>query len=119
MRTRTIQIGEKEYSLCCGLCALADIQKKYDSFDAFVKSMLGEDGKDPDIGTIIYTLKLFTVAGVKAAGKGDVVTDEDLQSITDPYGIASELYQTYIESMVPDYPEAQNQEKTTEMETEA
>lgn len=117
MRIREIKVGDKTYPACCGLYALADIQKKYGKLDTFTNKILGKKGEDPDLDAVMYALKRFTEAGAKASGEGKGVTDADLETVTEPYALIAELYGIYIESMVPESPEVQNQTKR-EMENQ-
>lgn len=104
MRIFDVTIGGKKYKACCGLRALAVLQKEYGNLQEFEKRLLGKADTEsekatlyPDVNTVINTCKLFLEQG-NAAVKGEL-TEEQIESVLafadDLYGIATQVYEIY------------------------
>ena len=133
MRLFDLEIDGEKYKACCGLRALAILQKRYGNLSDFENKIapkandhdiddeshdedLDDDtpGKsDIDIQAVIDTAILFIKEGALATGIECPSTDA-IYSASDPYGIAAQLFIIYVESLIQDN---EDDEKNVENQT--
>ena len=118
MRIFDLVIDGKAYKACCGLHALAELQKRYGTLTQFEGNLTGRreaeekggGGIVPDVDTVIYVAKLFLRAGNDAAG--GPLSEEEIERIVhssgDMFGTVGQLYRIYAASM---YAEDQEEEE--------
>lgn len=123
MRIFNLSIDEKTYSACCGIRALAQLQKKYGSLKEFENKIFSrsedteksEDYLDEiDYQALLDTTMLFLEEGAEATGK-KAPDKKIVYAVSNPAKLATEIFTTYAGSM---FPENENDEKNSESQTE-
>lgn len=123
MRIFNLSIDEKTYPACCGIRALAQLQKKYGSLKEFENKIFSrsedteksEDYLDEiDYQALLDTTMLFLEEGAEATGK-KAPDKKIVYAVSNPAKLATEIFTTYAGSM---FPENENDEKNLESQTE-
>lgn len=123
MRIFDLSIDEKTYPACCGIRALAQLQKKYGSLKEFENKIFSrsedteksEDYLDEiDYQALLDTTMLFLEEGAEATGK-KAPDKKIVYAVSNPAKLATEIFTTYAGSM---FPENENDEKNSESQTE-
>ena len=123
MRIFNLSIDEKTYPACCGIRALAQLQKKYGSLKEFENKIFSrsedteksEDYLDEiDYQALLDTTTLFLEEGAEATGK-KAPDKKIVYAVSNPAKLATEIFTTYAGSM---FPENENDEKNSESQTE-
>ena len=123
MRIFNLSIDEKTYPACCGIRALAQLQKKYGSLKEFENKIFSrsedteksEDYLDEiDYQALLDTTMLFLEEGAEATGK-KAPDKKIVYAVSNPATLATEIFTTYAGSM---FPENENDEKNSESQTE-
>jgi hypothetical protein len=123
MRIFNLSIDEKTYPACCGIRALAQLQKKYGSLKEFENKIFSrsedteksEDYLDEiDYQALLDTTMLFLEEGAEATGK-KAPDKKIVYAVSNPAKLATEIFTTYAGSM---FPENENDEKNSESQTE-
>ena len=123
MRIFNLSIDEKTYPACCGIRALAQLQKKYGSLKEFENKIFSrsedteksEDYLDEiDYQALLDTTMLFLEEGAEATGK-KAPDKKIVYAVSNPAKLAREIFTTYAGSM---FPENENDEKNSESQTE-
>lgn len=118
MRIFDLVMDGKAYKACCGLRALAELQKRYGTLTQFEGNLTGKQGVAeegggetvPNVDTVMDAAKLFLKAGNDATGGS--LSEEEIEMIVhssgDMFGTVGQLYQIYAASM---YAEGQEDEE--------
>lgn len=123
MRIFNLSIDEKTYPACCGIRALAQLQKKYGSLKEFENKIFSrsEDTEksenyldEIDYQALLDTTMLFLEEGAEATGK-KAPDKKIVYAVSNPAKLATEIFTTYAGSM---FPENENNEKNSESQTE-
>lgn len=123
MRIFNLSIDEKTYPACCGIRALAQLQKKYGSLKEFENKIFSrsEDTEksenyldEIDYQVLLDTTMLFLEEGAEATGK-KAPDKKIVYAVSNPAKLATEIFTTYAGSM---FPENENDEKNSESQTE-
>lgn len=123
MRIFNLSIDEKTYPACCGIRALAQLQKKYGSLKEFENKIFSrsEDTEksenyldEIDYQALLDTTMLFLDEGAEATGK-KAPDKKIVYAVSNPAKLATEIFTTYAGSM---FPENENDEKNSESQTE-
>lgn len=123
MRIFNLSIDEKTYPACCGIRALAQLQKKYGSLKEFENKIFSrsEDTEksenypdEIDYQALLDTTMLFLEEGAEATGK-KAPDKKIVYAVSNPAKLATEIFTTYAGSM---FPENENDEKNSESQTE-
>lgn len=121
MRIFNLSIDGKTYPACCGIRALAQLQKKYGSLKEFENKIFSrsEDTEENYLDEIDYqalldTTMLFLEEGAEATGK-KAPDKKIVYAVSNPAKLATEIFSTYAGSM---FPENENDEKNSESQTE-
>ena len=123
MRIFNLSIDEKTYPACCGIRALAQLQKKYGSLKEFENKIFSrsEDTEksenypdEIDYQVLLDTTRLFLEEGAEATGK-KAPDKKIVYAVSNPAKLATEIFTTYAGSM---FPENENDEKNSESQTE-
>ena len=123
MRIFNLSIDEKTYPACCGIRALAQLQKKYGSLKEFENKIFSrsEDTEksenypdEIDYQVLLDTTMLFLEEGAEATGKKSP-DKKIVYAVSNPAKLATEIFTTYAGSM---FPENENDEKNSESQTE-
>ena len=123
MRIFNLSIDEKTYPACCGIRALAQLQKKYGSLKEFENKIFSrsEDTEksenyldEIDYQVLLDTTMLFLEEGAEATGK-KAPDKKIVYAVSNPAKLATEIFTTYADSM---FPENENDEKNSESQTE-
>ena len=123
MRIFNLSIDEKTYPACCGIRALAQLQKKYGSLKEFENKIFSrsEDTEksenyldEIDYQALLDTTMLFLEEGAEATGK-KAPDKKIVYAVSNPAKLATEIFTTYAVSM---FPENENDEKNSESQTE-
>ena len=123
MRIFNLSIDGKTYTACCGIRALAQLQKKYGSLKEFENKIFSrsEDTEksenyldEIDYQALLDTTMLFLEEGAEATGK-KAPDKKIVYAVSNPAKLATEIFTTYAGSM---FPENENDEKNSESQTE-
>ena len=123
MRIFNLSIDEKTYPACCGIRALAQLQKKYGSLKEFENKIFSrsEDTEksenyldEIDYQALLDTTMLFLEEWAEATGK-KAPDKKIVYAVSNPAKLATEIFTTYAGSM---FPENENDEKNSESQTE-
>ena len=123
MRIFNLSIDEKTYPACCGIRALAQLQKKYGSLKEFENKIFSrsEDTEksenyldEIDYQALLDTTMLYLEEGAEATGK-KAPDKKIVYAVSNPAKLATEIFTTYAGSM---FPENENNEKNSESQTE-
>lgn len=123
MRIFNLSIDEKTYPACCGIRALAQLQKKYGSLKEFENKIFSRSDDteksenyldEIDYQTLLDTTMLFLEEGAEATGK-KAPDKKIVYAVSNPAKLATEIFTTYAGSM---FPENENDEKNSESQTE-
>lgn len=123
MRIFNLSIDEKTYPACCGIRALAQLQKKYGSLKEFENKIFSrsEDTEksenyldEIDYQALLDATMLFLEEGAEATGK-KAPDKKIVYAVSNPAKLATEIFTTYAGSM---FPENENDEKNSESQTE-
>lgn len=123
MRIFNLSIDGKTYPACCGIRALAQLQKKYGSLKEFENKIFSrsEDTEksenypdEIDYQALLDTTMLFLEEGAEATGK-KAPDKKIVYAVSNPAKLATEIFTTYAGSM---FPENENDEKNSESQTE-
>lgn len=123
MRIFNLSIDGKTYPACCGIRALAQLQKRYGSLKEFENKIFSrsEDTEksenyldEIDYQALLDTTILFLEEGAEATGKK--ASDKKIvYAVSNPAKLATEIFTAYAGSM---FPENENDEKNSESQTE-
>lgn len=123
MRIFNLSIDEKTYPACCGIRALALLQKKYGSLKEFENKIFSRSDDteksenyldEIDYQALLDTTMLFLEEGAEATGK-KAPDKKIVYAVSNPAKLATEIFTTYAGSM---FPENENDEKNLESQTE-
>lgn len=123
MRIFNLSIDEKTYPACCGIRALAQLQKKYGSLKEFENKIFSRSDDteksenyldEIDYQALLDTTMLFLEEGAEATGK-KAPDKKIVYAVSNPAKLATEIFTTYAGSM---FPENENDEKNSESQTE-
>jgi hypothetical protein len=123
MRIFNLSIDEKTYPACCGIRALAQLQKKYGSLKEFENKIFSRSDDteksenyldEIDYQALLDTTMLFLEEGAEATGK-KAPDKKIVYAVSNPAKLATEIFTTYAGSM---FPENENDEKNLESQTE-
>lgn len=123
MRIFNLSIDEKTYPACCGIRALAQLQKKYGSLKEFENKIFSRSDDteksenyldEIDYQVLLDTTMLFLEEGAEATGK-KAPDKKIVYAVSNPAKLATEIFTTYAGSM---FPENENDEKNSESQTE-
>jgi hypothetical protein len=123
MRIFNLSIDGKTYPSCCGIRALAQLQKRYGSLKEFENKIFSrsEDTEksenyldEIDYQVLLDTTMLFLEEGAEATGK-KAPDKKIVYAVSNPAKLATEIFTTYAGSM---FPENENDEKNSESQTE-
>lgn len=118
-----MSIDGKTYPACCGIRALAQLQKKYGSLKEFENKIFSrsEDTEksenyldEIDYQALLDTTMLFLEEGAEATGK-KAPDKKIVYAVSNPAKLATEIFTTYAGSM---FPENENDEKNSKSQTE-
>ena len=117
MRIFNLSIDGKTYPACCGIRALAQLQKKYGSLKEFENKIFSRSDDteksenyldEIDYQVLLDTTMLFLEEGAEATGK-KAPDKKIVYAVSNPAKLATEIFTTYAGSM---FPENENDEKT-------
>lgn len=123
MRIFNLSIDEKTYPACCGIRALAQLQKKYGSLKEFENKIFSRSDDteksenyldEIDYQALLDTTMLFLEEGAEATGK-KAPDKKIVYAVSNPAKLATEIFTIYAGSM---FPENENDEKNLESQTE-
>ena len=123
MRIFNLSIDEKTYPACCGIRALAQLQKKYGSLKEFENKIFSRSDDteksenyldEIDYQALLDTTMLFLEEGAEATGM-KAPDKKIVYAVSNPAKLATEIFTTYAGSM---FPENENDEKNSESQTE-
>ncbi len=123
MRIFNLSIDGKTYQACCGIRALAQLQKKYGSLKEFENKIFSRSDDteksenyldEIDYQALLDTTMLFLEEGAEATGK-KAPDKKIVYAVSNPAKLATEIFTTYAGSM---FPENENDEKNSESQTE-
>lgn len=123
MRIFNLSIDGKTYPVCCGIRALAQLQKKYGSLKEFENKIFSRSDDteksenyldEIDYQALLDTTMLFLEEGAEATGK-KAPDKKIVYAVSNPAKLATEIFTTYAGSM---FPENENDEKNSESQTE-
>lgn len=125
MRIFDLEIDGKTYKACCGIRALAKLQKEYGSLKEFENKIFPRAEDDQaesdssyyekiDYQALLDTAMLFLEEGAEAT-ESEIPQKEVVYLASNPVQLATDVFAIYVGSMLP---EEEDTEKNSESQTE-